>query len=293
METLTSYLKSGRESKNISLEQIARDTRISLRHLKSLEEANYCQLPGGMYNRAFLRTYCEYIGLDPAEGIARYESEVAPPKEKAPKAPPKVSTENASFKVHPLALWSVMLLISATGLFLSRQWIGEIFAPYFSHPSPARIEPVQPPPPPPAAPSNLPAAASSAAPGPPASTNASTPAVEVEAKQPIADGPSVPATVAAADPLGPRPLRLEVEVLKACWVSLNSDGNRVLVRVLRPGEDQSFSAAEKFYLIAGNAGGIRLKINGKEARPLGKEGEVVRVLINEQSIKELLQKTTG
>lgn len=76
-------------------------------------------------------------------------------------------------------------------------------------------------------------------------------------------------------------------------MSLDRDGNRILEKKLEPGDTRSFSATEKFYMVLGNAGGVRLKINGKPARPLGKSGAVVRVLINEQTIKDLVEKATG
>jgi hypothetical protein len=72
-------------------------------------------------------------------------------------------------------------------------------------------------------------------------------------------------------------------------VSVNSDGTRVLVRLLEPGAHQTFDADDRFYIVLGNAGGVRLRINGKPARPLGKPGEVVRVLITTQNISDFLE----
>ena len=81
MESLSIELRSARERKNISLRQIADDTRISLRHLQNLEEGRYSELPGGMYNRAFLRAYCEYVGLDFNKMRDRYEAESLQPSQ--------------------------------------------------------------------------------------------------------------------------------------------------------------------------------------------------------------------
>ena len=64
-----------------------------------------------------------------------------------------------------------------------------------------------------------------------------------------------------------------------------------MVRILEPGEKHVFDADDRIFLILGNAGGIRLRINGKPAKQLGKAGEVVRVLVNEQSMRDLLEKT--
>lgn len=283
MESLASYLKSAREKKKVTLEQIARDTRISLRHLRSLEEGRYSELPGGMYNRAFLRTYCDYVGIDPAEGLTRYEAESAPPKEKIAKAKPNVPQPHPPFKPHPLAVWSFMLLISVTGLYFSRRWVSSIFSPYFSHPAPPRIIADASPAPIPSSSARASATATPATPPTPGTT--SVHASEVPSSLPVGQPPSAPPP--------PGTIRLEFEVLQECWVSVNRDGSRVLVKILEPGDDQSFSATEQFYLVLGNAGGVRLKINGKQVKPLGKRGEVVRVLINGQNIKDLVEKTSG
>ena len=63
-----------------------------------------------------------------------------------------------------------------------------------------------------------------------------------------------------------------------------------MVRILEAGEKHIFDADNRIFLIIGNAGGIHMRINGKPAKSLGKPGEVVRVLINEQSIKDLVEK---
>jgi cytoskeleton protein RodZ len=276
MESLATYLKSARDKKKMTIAQMARDTRISLRHLESLEEGRYGELPGGMYNRAFLRAYCDYVGIDPREGLARYEVETVPAGEKTTKAKPKIPQVNSALKPHPLVVWSVMLLISVTGLYFSRKWIASIFSPYFSHPSAPKI------------------VADSTPDSTPASpTKGSTTETPPVLPPPSATTENASEVPSSTSPLSPGTIRLEFEVLQECWVSLDRDGNRVLEKKLEPGDTQSFNATEKFYLVLGNAGGVRLKINGKLAKPLGKSGAVVRVLINEQSIKDLVEKATG
>jgi cytoskeleton protein RodZ len=101
---------------------------------------------------------------------------------------------------------------------------------------------------------------------------------------------SIPAVLPITEPKEPPAgtLRLEFEVVQKCWVSVSRDGDRVLVKLLEPGEDLSFDAAEKFYVILGNAGGVRLKINGKRAKPPGNSGEVVKMMINTENVSALL-----
>ena len=66
-----------------------------------------------------------------------------------------------------------------------------------------------------------------------------------------------------------------------------------MVRTLEPGNNPVFDANERFFLVIGNAGGIHLKINGKALKALGKPGQVVRLLINEQNMKDLIEKSSN
>ncbi len=284
MESLATQLRLARESKRVTLETIAHSTRISLHHLESLEEGRYKDLPGGIYNRAFIRSYCEYLGIDPRDVLEHYEAETAPPKEKAIKTRIEIPEVGSPLKPHPLFFWSVMLLISVTGLYLSRRWIADAFSPFFSHPSvPGTLADSAAAPPPAAQPK-------ASAPSPPAAI-VSKPAPEVASRPPSTLQPAAPRLTTA--PVAPGTIRLEFEVLQECWVSVDRDGNRALEKILEPGESQSLSARESVFLVLGNAGGIRLKINGRSVRPLGKPGEVVRLLIDEQSIKNLIENTAG
>jgi cytoskeleton protein RodZ len=272
MESLGIKLRETREKSNITLLQAAESTRISLKFLKSLEEEKYEELPGGMYNRAFLRCYSEYLHLDPNEMLRHYESRFSPQSAKPIKA--KIPLPGTtSFKIHSLALWSVMLLLSVACLFISRHWISAAFSPYFSHPEPIPLiqnEVSQP----------LPSAT-----GLDQSQAAVQQTIEAIQAAPAEVGPPGPDAVGG--------LRLEFEVSRECWVSVRSDGKQVASQVLRPGgSSQSFMASESFYLILGNAGGVCVKINGERLKPLGKMGEVVRVMINEQNIKDLLAKSS-
>ncbi len=285
MESLGKCLKSAREQKNITLEEIARETRIPLRHLMSIEEGRFGALPGGMYNRAFLKTYCGYVGIDPEPILARYEEEAELPKEKSIKVKPPVPRTEPPFKFHPLAAWSLMLLVSVTGLYFSRHWVTDVFSPYFSHTSAPGIEvspSPAPAPPPVSEPKQIP---STAAPVIQAASQ-TTPA-QTSGMSPISS-----AAQSEMVPVSPGTIRLEFEVLEQCWVSVNRDGDRVMVKVLKPGDDQSFNASGRFFLVLGNAAGVRLKINGHLVKPLGRPGEVVRLTIDEQNIKDLVEKTS-
>jgi len=57
-------LKQEREKRNITLEQISASTKIGTRLLQALEEDKFNQLPGGIFNRGFVRAYSRCVGLD-------------------------------------------------------------------------------------------------------------------------------------------------------------------------------------------------------------------------------------
>jgi cytoskeleton protein RodZ len=60
-------LKSAREAKKLSLEDIADQTRIPLRHLQNLEGGDWSALPAPTYTIGFAKSYASAVGLDRTE----------------------------------------------------------------------------------------------------------------------------------------------------------------------------------------------------------------------------------
>ena len=75
MRELGEYLKQMRESRGVSLEEVAEATKVKIQYLRALEEGRYDLLPPDIYVRGFLRSYAEYLGIDPEELYARYEAD--------------------------------------------------------------------------------------------------------------------------------------------------------------------------------------------------------------------------
>lgn len=65
-------LASLREAKGISLEEIAARTKLRVTILKAIEEGNFSELPGGIYNTSYLRQFAREVGADEAALIALY-----------------------------------------------------------------------------------------------------------------------------------------------------------------------------------------------------------------------------
>ncbi|WP_336883074.1 helix-turn-helix domain-containing protein [Priestia koreensis] len=69
-------LKEAREQQNISLEDLQKLTKIQKRYLTGIEEGNYDLMPGKFYVRAFIKQYCEAVGLNADEIFEEYKADI-------------------------------------------------------------------------------------------------------------------------------------------------------------------------------------------------------------------------
>ena len=71
-ETIGCYLKRHRRSKNMSLAELSRATRIPLVSLENIESDQFDALPGEVFARGFLKSFARAVGVDGAEVLSRY-----------------------------------------------------------------------------------------------------------------------------------------------------------------------------------------------------------------------------
>jgi hypothetical protein len=71
--TLGAYLRAEREQRNLALKTISESTKVSLPLLEGLESDDISRWPGGIFRRAFVRSYAEAVGLDPDDVYKRFE----------------------------------------------------------------------------------------------------------------------------------------------------------------------------------------------------------------------------
>jgi cytoskeleton protein RodZ len=64
--------RKAREKKGISLDDVSNVTKISSRMLKAIEDEHFDQLPGGVFNKGFIRAYAKHIGLNDEEAVNEY-----------------------------------------------------------------------------------------------------------------------------------------------------------------------------------------------------------------------------
>jgi len=70
--SLGAQLRGARESRNLSLRELSDQTRIARRYLEAIEEDNYKELPGGIFNRSFVKAYAKAVGFSEAEAVSAY-----------------------------------------------------------------------------------------------------------------------------------------------------------------------------------------------------------------------------
>jgi cytoskeletal protein RodZ len=65
-------LRLAREERGIGLREICDQTRISVHYLEAIEANDFKRLPGGVFNRSFIKAYARYVGYDEREAIESY-----------------------------------------------------------------------------------------------------------------------------------------------------------------------------------------------------------------------------
>ncbi len=85
MESIGHFLRTERELRQLSLEELAQTTRIPLKSLQLLEDDRLDSLPGDVFVRGFVRSYAKAVGLGADDALRRYEESSRPSKN--PSAP--------------------------------------------------------------------------------------------------------------------------------------------------------------------------------------------------------------
>jgi cytoskeletal protein RodZ len=240
-------LRRARLSRNLSLAEVSRQTKIAARFLELIEESRFDELPGVLFARNFVRQYASAVALDPAPllaGLPQLDDAVrqlpAPPRH--PHQRRGFSGGFSNTRDNSFASSVVFLLLALGAGFAV--WARYIHSPWdFGWP---RV---------------------SAASKPPAAA----PVVRNELPKPIA--PSAPET-SAVPPQSQHPVEVAVTAIEAVWVQLTADGKTAFTGTLQPNETRQVSADEKVKIVAGNAGGLSVSLNGKKLDSLGPPGQV-------------------
>ncbi len=301
-------LRREREMRGIGLDEIANATKISARNLRALEEEKFNLLPGGIFNKGFVRAYAKFLGIDEEHIVAEYEAaarETEDAREKKlqedfSKAEFRPRKDEQEISLEPKSQWgtiAIIVLIAALAYGgynyyqrrkLDRQQQAQT-PPQLVTPPPVAQQP-----PPDANTSQetstaeVPGASASSASEPSTTapeqtkgqektkTEAPKPATQKsEAAPPV--GAPTSASSQSATLASNAPIELRIKVNQESWVSVRADGRTLVSTTLAAGTERSFRASDKIEMVLGNAGGVEVSYNGKAVENVS-DGKDVRRL---------------
>lgn len=249
-------LRQQREMRGISLEEIVATTKIGRRLLLALEEEQFDLLPGGIFNKSYVRAYAKCVGIDEDKAVAEYlEAAQEPPPDNKVIAHQHTfhsdrMPERTSFPIVPVLILLVVVAGAVGG------WKA-----YQEHQAGRERQ----------VPASKPVEAATGATETPA-TQAATPA-----QQPQPAPSSKPAS-AMGNQAGvvPQPaantqdtaaaggqFEVTIRAKDRAWVSVKSDGKFVVQGIIKPPEVKTIHASSQVVFYTGNAGQVEVAFNGK------------------------------
>ena len=241
MELLYTQLKKARESKQLSITDIAGATNINPDFLAALEEGRADILPQ-TYVRAFLREYASVVGLDPETVMRQYDQIRNPAPSRAPAKeaqkpiapPPQPVKSTSSGEKPPTKHTTIAIIAMALALTAIVYW-------NMTQRSPSSHQEPQP---------------------------------SAPEKNTVA--PDQNAQLHPMTSMKPDSLVLSSRTLDTVWVRIVVDSQQPLEYMIKPNIQRQWKAKEKFSVSLGNAGNIEFTLNNASLGKLGKRGAVLR-----------------
>jgi cytoskeleton protein RodZ len=149
MSSLGEKLKQAREARGVSISEIAEQTRISSHYLEAIESDDYRTLPGGIFNKGFVKSYAKYVGVDEQEALQDYaklvnEQAANQPEPEIRSHRPEVLTDNNRGSMLPTLIFAAVILGLMTWGILSAVswWQTQQSATAASNTKPANVSPL-------------------------------------------------------------------------------------------------------------------------------------------------------
>ncbi|HKD23409.1 MAG TPA: RodZ domain-containing protein [Rhizomicrobium sp.] len=115
LETVGQDLRAARLRRGDDLATVSRALKIRKDHLEALEEDRFEALPGKAYGIGFVRSYADYLGLDPLQCVERFKGEIAGRTESTPTVGPPPDAESARLPQGWLVIGVVVFLLIVYG----------------------------------------------------------------------------------------------------------------------------------------------------------------------------------
>jgi cytoskeleton protein RodZ len=267
-DSLGEYFQRAREAKGLTLEEAAARTRILPQYLKAVEDNNYAKLPDEVFAKGFVRSYARLLGLDEATVIRQFDEsggQFYAKRNERESLKQKLEEEERRKKVNRnivVGVVSAVLLILFVIMGRDRDR---------PEPRPVPIDPVP--------------AASVPAPVPESPRAESAAPAGDPFPRSVAGQPEVERNFSGVLPLEgvvpdeKKKLIVDVEAIERCWVKVQADHASAQEVMLNAGDRTRWKAQERLTLTLGNAGGVRVSLNGKLQGPFGGRGQVVREIV--------------
>lgn len=265
---LGDLLRKTREERNLSLNDIEKETKIRKLYIKAIEEGDYGKIPGEVFLKGFIKTYAKMLGLDGQALVEEYKKEknglpaaeaekepAAEEKQPEPEVPaeeekPAEPAPRKADEKHESGRASI--LNTESNEYLKPQSSGGkknivILAVIIV----AII----------AAAAVYISSQSSDEPKAPAPSSAQTQQQEAQPQQ------AAPAPVSGAE--------VSASFADDCWTEVKVDGNVVLSETVKAGSQLTWKGTKQVDVTVGNAGAVDITFNGQPAGKLGAVGAVV------------------
>ncbi len=252
MGTFGQTLRQAREDLGASLADAERETRIHRRYLEALENEDEIALPASVYTRGFIRTYSQYLGLNPEAMIDLFGPRRAVDERPELRPIPAQLSAPRSISLRPVVLLGILVM---AGLLLAYLWsqYNSFVESLSQSEQPQTVRSV-------------------ASPG--ASPKPGSASISVGAP----GSPSPAAAVAASPTVQPTPVRglvVEARIVDRTWLEVWVDGQSVMAETVQPGNIKTFTADQQVRMRVGNAAGVQVVVNGVSQGPLGAQGQAV------------------
>ncbi len=297
MPSFGEKLKLEREKRKISLEQISSSTKIGTRMLQALEEDKFNQLPGGIFNKGFVRAYARVVGLDEEQTVGEYlqASGDAPLVRNEPGGHEALSQEDRAREsqqnVHRLeAISDSPARPLPWGLFAALLLVVALALSFWSHRQRERARES-------AHPTPIAATAPSSGGGPTAgeagatsslssnsaadtapTTSSLKTSLSTDSRTPPQPAPTVaPKTSPNSTATLPGEFTVVIQVREESWISISADGKTTASELLEAGSERTVRGRKEIIVKTGNAGGVTFRFNGNKLDTGGDYGEVKTV----------------
>ncbi|MDD5652729.1 MAG: DUF4115 domain-containing protein [Candidatus Omnitrophica bacterium] len=252
MESVGTRLKNKRLEKGLTLEEVAKKTKIHINILRSIEDDSLVGV-SPIYIKGFLKIYCKFLGVDPREYIPDYKE----PQARTPFSTPASEQSGSAQKINfskvfaflpkiriKVIVRGALIIIGCLLLFSFIKFISKQISIKKARHAQTAVVPVK-------------------------SEKVTKIQTEKSQKIPVASQ-----------------IKLGMHAKENCYLTIKADGRLVFQGQFRKGSSETWSAKEKIEFSLNNAAGVDLQVNGKAMPGLGRRGQAVKgIATKEEGLK--------